>query len=83
MMFFIAPFVIAIFLLFFTKPGIKIILAILLLVATALVLFVGTITFYGLFMPEHFAHLQEVTSTRGDHDLYMERLLGNFFPWQY
>lgn len=83
MMFFIAPFVIAIFLLFFTKPGIKIVLALLLLAAAALVLFVGTIVFYGFFMPEHFQHLQEVTQTGGDNDLYMERLFGNFFPWQY
>ncbi|MFJ6418677.1 hypothetical protein [Paeniglutamicibacter sp. NPDC091659] len=68
MMFFIAPFVIAIILLLFTKPGIKIALAILLLATAARVLLIGTITFYGLFMPEHFQHLQEVTSTHGDHD---------------
>lgn len=70
--------------LLFTRIGIRILLAVGLLISAVIVFWLGSWTFFAFFMPNHFAHIREVMDAAGnDPNLMLKNVFDNYFPWQY
>lgn len=68
----------------FSRIGIRIILAVVLIFSTAWVLLVAAIAIYSMFLPDHLAHLVQILDSRYENPYHRLRdFFADFFPWSY
>lgn len=68
----------------FSRIGIRIILAVVLIVSTAWVLLIATMTLYSIFLPDHLEHLTQILDRQYENPQHPLRdFFADFFPWSY